>query len=178
MMSGYPQWLPGLLFSVIFLTEIPIWAQTGGIGQVEQFQKLQEQQPVDTRFADYYAQLQKTPKDPRIHLALGQAYLEKGLPELAIQSFQRALRFDPDLAAAHYGLSKSYRRKKLKDWEVIELEKAVAAAKTNDQYIYELGVVYMEPESYDYGKAKKQFKTLKKMESPLAQKLGRLMDLE
>jgi len=167
----------GLLIGFLVFASAPLWAQTGGIGQVEQFQKLQEQQTVDTRFADYYSRLKQNPKDPQIHLALGQAYLDKSLTDMAILSFERALEFDPNLAAAHFGLSKTYRKKKVKIWEVYQLERAVAVAKSNDQYIYELGVLYMEPQSYDYDKAKKQFKTLKKMESPLAQKLGQLMEL-
>jgi cytochrome c-type biogenesis protein CcmH/NrfG len=148
------------------------------VGQVEQFQKLQEQQTVDTRFADYFQRLQQNPKDPQTHLALGQACLDKGLYEMAVVAFGRALEFDPALAAAHYGLSKTYRKKKVKNWEVIELEKAVAVSPQNDQYIYELGVVYMEPATYDYDKAKKQFKALQKQQSPLAARLGQLMDLK
>lgn len=167
-----------LLLLAFFLTSSPAEAQTGGIGQVEQFQKLHEQQTVDTRFADYFQKLQSDPKNPQVHLALGQACLEKGLFEMAVTSFERAIEFDPKLAAAHYGLSKTYRKKKVKNWEVLELEKAVALAPANDQYIYELGVIYMEPKSYDYDKAKKQFKELKKRQSPLAPKLGQLMELE
>jgi superkiller protein 3 len=153
------------------------WTQSG-VEQVEQLQKLQEQQSVDPRFANFYQQLQSNPTNAQTHLALGQAYLEKGLYELAIASFERALQFDPKLAGAHYGLSKTYRKKKIKNWEVIELERAVATAPSNDQYIYDLGVVLMEPQSYDYDKAKKQFKELKKLQSPLATKLGQLMELE
>ena len=166
-----------ILLWLLLLVPSFAWAQSG-VGQVEQFQKLQEQQPVDTRFSQFYQQLQSDPTNANTHLALGKAYLDKGLYEMAIISFERALQFSPQLAAAHYGLSKTYRKKKNKNWEVLELEKAVATAPTNDQYIYELGVLYMEPESYDYDKAKKQFKELKKQQSPLAIKLGQLMELE
>jgi tetratricopeptide (TPR) repeat protein len=167
-----------IFFLALLLIPNATRAQTGGVGQVEQFQQLQEQQAVDTRFADYFQRLQQNPKDVQAHLALGQACLDKGLFEMAIVSFGRALEFDPTLAAAHYGLSKTYRKKKIKTSEVIELEKAVAVAPSNHQYIYELGVVYMEPESYNYDKAKKQFKELKKQQSPLAARLGQLMELE
>src|SRR3712207_5077943 len=38
------------------------------------------------------------------HQLLGEAYLEIDQPQLAAQAFVQALRGDPELAAAHYGL--------------------------------------------------------------------------
>jgi len=162
----------------LFLAFFPTQVHATGAEQVRQIQKFQEQQSVDTRFADYFKRLQINPKDPDAHMALGQAYLEKGLYEVAIVSFGRALQLNPKLASAHYALSKTYRKKKVKTWEVIELEKAISIQPENDQYRYELGVVFMEPLSYDWDKAKKQYKALKKLKSPLAIKLGQLMELE
>ncbi len=149
-----------------------------GIGQVEQFQKLQEQQVVDNRFMDYFQALAKNPRDPKLHLALAQVYLERDLLELSQESFQRALILDSQLAAAHYGLSKLYRKKKLKAHEVYEMEQAVATAPENGEYRYDLAVLYMEPDSFDFKKAKSQYKALQKMESPLATKLGKYLELE
>jgi len=157
---------------------IPSLGYAQSAGQAKQMQKLQEQQSVDTRFADYFSRLKKAPRDPQAHLALAQVYLERDLFELAAVSFQRALKLNPQLASAHFGLSKTYRKKKLKKLEVLELENAVAIEPTNDHYLYELGVVYMEPESFDYKKAKKQYKALKKLQSPKADKLGTLMKID
>lgn len=168
----------GLMAFVIFIFSHPIYAQTGGIDQVKQFEKLREQQAGDTRFADLFAEIQKSPRNPQTHLALAQTYLEKGLLELAQESFHRVLKLDSKLAVAHFGLSKVYRKKKIKKLEVLELETAVAQAPDNDQYRYELGVVYMEPDTFDYKKAKKQYKALKKMESPLASKLAQLLEID
>lgn len=167
----------GLVAMVIFILYHPSYAQTGGIGQVKQFEKLREQQAGDTRFADLFAEIQKSPRNPQTHLALAQTYLEKGLLELAQESFYRVLKLDSKLAVAHFGLSKVYRKKKIKTLEVSELEAAVAQAPDNDQYRYELGVVYMEPDTFDYKKAKKQYKALVKMESPLAAKLAQILEL-
>jgi cytochrome c-type biogenesis protein CcmH/NrfG len=168
----------GLMAFVIIIFNPLSYAQTGGIGQVKQFEKLREQQAGDTRFADLFAEIQKSPRNPQTHLALAQTYLEKGLLELALESFHRVLKLDSKMAVAHFGLSKVYRKKKIKTLEVSELEAAVAQAPGHDQYLYELGVLYMEPDTFDYKKAKKQYKALKKMESPLAAKLAQLLEID
>lgn len=160
----------------LFFRAIPIFAAE--VGKVRQLQELQEQQPVDTRFSDYFDKLRKSPKDPKLHLALAEVYLERDLLELAMISFRRALALDAGLAKAHQGLSKVYRKKGLKALEVMEMEKAVEGAPDNEEFRYQLGVLYMEPESFDYKKAKKQYKALKKMNSPLAPKLGTLMQID
>ena len=167
-----------LLAGLISMACTHALAQSGGIEQVKQYEKLREQQAGDTKFADLFAEIQKNPRNPQTHLALAQTYLAKDLLELAQESFRRVLKLDSKLAVAHFGLSKVYRKKKIKKLEVLELEMAVAKAPRNDQYLYELGVVYMEPATFDYKKAKKQYKALKKMESPLASKLAQLLEIE
>lgn len=147
-------------------------------GQARQFQALQDQQAADSRFADFFSQLKKSPKDARIHFGLAQVYLEKGLLELAKESFLRALMLEKGMAKAHRGLSQVYRKKNIKSWEVYEMETVVALAPERDQYRYELAVLYMEPDTFDYKKAKKQYKILKKKESPLAVKLAKIMQIE
>lgn len=166
-----------ILIMVLGLAPAALQAQSG-IGQVEQFQKLQEQQNVDKRFATYFQGLTQNPRDPQLHLALAQIYLERDLLELAQESFQRALTLDKKLGVAHFGLSRLYRKKKLKAREVYEMEQAVATEPNNGEYRYELAVIYMEPESFDFKKAKNQYKALQKMESPLAPKLGKYLELE
>jgi tetratricopeptide (TPR) repeat protein len=146
--------------------------------QAQQLQQMQEQQAVDTRFADFFEKLRQNPKDPQLHYALAELYLERDLLELAQVSFRRALVLNPSLAPAHMGLSKLYRKKKLKALEVYEMETAVQIAPDNEDYRYQMGVLYMEPESFDYKKAKKQYEALKKMNSPLAIKLGSLMEID
>ncbi len=146
--------------------------------QVEQMQQLQEQIAVDPRFADYFEKIKQNPKDPQIHLALAQTYYERNLFELAIAAFQRALSFDASLAKAHEGLSHVYRKKKLKKLELMEMENAVLKDSENPDLRYQLAVLYMEPENFDYKKAEKQYNFLKKIESPLALKLEGIMQIE
>lgn len=166
-----------LLILFLVFSALPIWAQSG-VGQVEQFQKLQEQLPVEKRFETYFEGLKKNPRDPQLHLALGNIYLERNLLELARESFKRVLILDKSLGAAHFGLSRLYRKKKLKALEVYEMEQAVATNPKNGEYRYELAVIYMEPESFDFKKAKAQYKALEKMEHPLAPKLFQYLELD
>lgn len=167
-----------ILFTLLLCFSVgPAWAQSG-VGQVEQFQKLQEQMPVEKRFETYFEGLKKNPRDPKLHLALGNIYLERDLLELARESFKRVLILDKTLAEAHFGLSRLYRKKKIKALEVYEMEQAVATDPKKGEYRYELAVIYMEPESFDFKKAKAQYKALKKMEHPLAPKLFQYLELE
>ncbi len=153
-----------------------VWAAE--IDQVKQFEQFQGQKKSDTRFADYFQALQKNPRDPQTHLQLAQLYLEQNLLELAAESFRRVLILDSNMAQAHVGLSHLYRKKKLKALEVGELELAVQVAPQDPKIRYEMGVLYMEPESFNYKKAKEQYKALMKMQSPLGADLGRLMQID
>ncbi len=148
------------------------------IDQIKQFEQFQGQKKSDTRFSDYFEALQKNPRDPQIHLQLAQLYLEQNLLELAAESFRRVLILDSNIAQAHVGLSHLYRKKKLKALEVGELEMAVQVAPQDPKIRYEMGVLYMEPESFNYKKAKEQYKALMKMQSPLGADLGRLMQID
>lgn len=155
---------------------LPLSLQASGVGQIQQFQKLQEDRPADKRFSQYFRQLQQSPRSATAHLALANLYFSQNLFELAQESFRRALILDKNLAAAHQGLSQVYRKKKLKPLELFELQQAVAVAPNQDQYRYELGVLLMEPATYNYKAAKKQYKVLQKMNSPLAAKLAPLVE--
>lgn len=48
--------------------------------------------------------LKYLPDEPKIHTALGNCYFEKGLPELAVQEFSRALAFDTSNIEIQYNL--------------------------------------------------------------------------
>lgn len=150
--------------------------KASGVGQIEQFEKLQAQRPADKRFSQFYQKLQQNPRSASTHLALAELYFSQRLFELAQESFRRALILDKSLARAHYGLAQVYRQKQLKPLEVYELEQAVQVAPHEDRYRYQLGVVLMEPATYDYKGAKRQYKELQKMNSPLAAKLGTLVE--
>jgi superkiller protein 3 len=153
-------------------------AVASGIDQVKQFESLQNAQAADTRFADYYEKLKQNPKDLAAHLALGKLYADKKLYELALNSFRRILSLDPQYAEAHYQMSLIYQALNFKKLQLAELQEAVQKAPQQDQYHYHLGVLYMKEGHYDFKSAKEEYKNLKKMNSPLAQKLGRLMGLE
>src|SRR5690606_2863921 len=103
-------------------------------------------------------------------------YMTQNLLELAQESFRRALILNPQLAEAHYGLAQLYRKKQIKPLELYQLEKAVAVAPQMDRYRYQLGVVLMEPATYNYKAAKKHYKELQKMGSPLAADLAKLVE--
>jgi tetratricopeptide (TPR) repeat protein len=158
-----------------WLFPLSVFGQAGETGVVRQMQQLQEQAPADTKFADYFERLKINPKDSLIHLQLGQLYLERELLELAITSFRQALQYQPNMAQAHVGLSQVFRKKGLKPLELAEMEEAVRLDPNDAQIHYSLGVLYMEPTNFDYKKAEREFKTLEKMQSPLTEKLGVLM---
>lgn len=153
-------------------------AQASETAIVQQAVQVQQETPADTRIADLYDQLKASPKDPQVHLKLGEVYLERSLYPMAIISFRYALVLQPNLAAAHVGLSKVFRKQKQNAWEISEMAKAVEAEPDNADLRLLLGTRYMEPQHFDYDKAKKQFQALKKMNSPLALELGTKMGLD
>lgn len=161
-----------------FLLLFTLSTHASELGTAQQVLKLQQQLPTDTGVAQAMEELKKRPKDPKVHLKLGEVYLERSLYELAIISFHRAIRLESSMAQAHVGLSHAYRKKGLKKLEISEMEMAARKDPKNPKIRYELGVLYMEPDHFDYKKAKKQYKTLKKLTSPLADKLGSLMEID
>jgi len=167
-----------LLISALAFFPAQAWAQASETAIVQQAVQLQQETPADTRIADLYEQLKASPKDPQTHLKLGEVYSERGLYPVAIISFRQALVFQPKLAAAHVGLSKIFRKQKQNAWEISEMVAAVEAEPENADLRLKLGTLYMEPQHFDYDKAKKQFQALKKMNSPLALELGTKMGLD
>jgi Cytochrome c biogenesis factor len=169
------QILKNIIYIAIAFLPFVAHAQGTETGQIRQMQQLQEQLPAETKFADLYDQLKANPKDPQLHLQLGHLYLEHRLFELSRSAFNRALQFQPGFAAAHAGLSQLFRQQGLKDREVLELVEAARLEPGNGDYLYRLGVLYMEPATFNYKMAEQQYKALQKMASPLALKLGQLM---
>lgn len=163
-----------------FLTLMPaaLHAQASETAIVKQAMQVQQEAPADTLVADLYDQLKVHPKDAQVHLKLGEVYFERSLYPLAIISFRYALVLQPNLAAAHLGLSKVFRKQKQNAWEISELAQAVEIEPDNADLRLLLGTRYMEPQHFDYDKAKKQFQALKKMNSPLALQLGAKMGLD
>ncbi len=168
-----------LLATFFILTLSPrALAQSSETAIIQQMQQLQNQGPADTRIADYFEKLKAAPRDPEIHFQLGEIYLERSLFELAIAAFRRALEFQSSFPKAHVGLSKVFRKKGLKALELQEMAAAVAQSPSDPQLRLALGVLYMEPENFDYNQAKKQYKELKKLQSPLADELGAKMGIQ
>ncbi|HKY62141.1 MAG TPA: tetratricopeptide repeat protein [bacterium] len=167
-----------ILLAALILFPLSAWAQGGETAIVKQAIQLEQQAPADTQFADLYEKLKASPRDPQIHLQLGDIYFERALYELAIASYRQALAFQPKLAPAHVGLSKVFRKQKQNAWEIAEMAAAVEDEPENAELRLRLGTLYMEPQHFDYDKAKKQFQALKKMNSPLALELGAKMGLD
>lgn len=165
------------LVSLLFLTPVLAGAQAGETSIVKQAVQIQAETPADTRIADFFEQMKANPNDPGIHVKLGDIYLERELYELAIQSYRHALSLQPKVAEAHLGLSRVFRKKKMPAIELAEMEAAVLDAPDNADLHLKLGILYMEPEHFDYKKAKKQLDLLKKAESPLASQLSAKMGL-
>lgn len=145
---------------------------------LQQMQQIQSQTAVDTRIAEYFEKLKAAPRDPEIHFQLAEIYRDRALFELAIASYQRALQFNSGMAKAHLGLSKVYRKQVLKNLELFEMQEAVRVAPADPEMRYALGILLMEPQTFDYNSAKKQYKELKKLQSPLAEKLAATMGLQ
>ncbi|HKX13354.1 MAG TPA: tetratricopeptide repeat protein [bacterium] len=167
-----------LLISALLLFPPALWAQASETAIVKQAVQMEQETPTDTRIADLYDQLKAWPKDPQVHLKLGDVYYERALYELAILSYRQALAFQPKLALAHVGLSKVFRKQKQHAWEIAEMAAAVEDEPENAELRLRLGTLYMEPQHFEYDKAKKQFQALKKMNSPLALELGAKMGLD
>jgi len=166
--------IPALL---MLLSASPLFAQSE-TEMVQQMQQLQSQTAADTRIAEYFEKLKAAPRNPEIHWQLAEIYRERSLFELAIASYQRALQFNPALAKAHVGLSKVYRKQALKNWELFEMQEAVRVAPQDPEMRYALGILLMEPQTFDYNAAKKQYKELKKLQSPLADQLAATMGIQ
>jgi uncharacterized protein HemY len=66
----------------------------------------------------------------------------------------------------------------MKALELFEMQTAVRISPQDPQLLLALGNLYMEPETFDYNQAKKQYKELVKIQSPLAAELGAKMGLE
>ncbi|MCE9624202.1 MAG: tetratricopeptide repeat protein [Deltaproteobacteria bacterium] len=164
-----------LLASCAFAPDL--LAQTSETAIVQQAVQLQQEAPTDTRIMDYFEQMKANPTDPAIHVKLGDIYYERALYELAISSYRHALELQPNTASAHLGLSLVFRKKKLPALEIAEMEAAVADAPQDPALLFKFGNLCMEPEHFDYKKAKKQYEALKKLQSPLAAQLGGKMGL-
>lgn len=162
----------------IFLILISGSTQASEYDQIRQMEALKKQEKGDTVFAEIIEKLSQSPKDFSLHYKMAQAYRQRGLLELAQVSCERVLKLKPTHAWAHVGLSLIFRQKKEDAWELYHLQQAAIKAPMDDKIRFKLGRLYMEPKAFDYKKAKKEYKALQKMQSPLASKLGRVMELE
>lgn len=140
--------------------------------------QLQSQGPQDSKIADYFEKLKQTPLNAELHYQLAAAYQEKNLLELALHSYQRALQIDPKLAKAQVGLSQIFHKKNLKAQELRAMAEASQLNPQDPQIRFDLGLLYMQPENFDYKMAKKQYDELKKMNSPLALRLAEKMGIQ
>lgn len=167
-----------LFLAAFLLFSGSAFAQGSETEVVRQMQQMQAQNPTDARIAEYFDKLKAAPRDPEAHYQLAELYRERSLFQLAVISYRRSLSFNVNQSQAHVGLAKVFRKQGLKSLELFELNEAVRVSPADPQLRLALGNLYMEPETFDYNQAKKQFKELKKMESPLAAELGAKMGLQ
>ncbi|MCB1214005.1 MAG: hypothetical protein KDK66_00885 [Deltaproteobacteria bacterium] len=163
---------------IILILAWPFFSQAREIDQIKQIESFKGQVQADTQLSDLIEALGKTPKNPGLHFKLAEAYRERGLLDLARVSYERTLKLKPHYPWAHVGLSLVFREKGEAPWELYHLRQAALQAPEDDQIRFKLGRLYMESKVFDYKKAKQEYKALKKMNSPLATQLGKVMELE
>ena len=72
---------------------------------------MNQQDQLTANIARYNQQLAVNPEQPAIHFQLGNLYVKKQQWELAIQSYEEAIRFNPQLIEAYCYLAKLYKTK-------------------------------------------------------------------
>ncbi len=63
---------------------------------------------VEVAIAEQQAILERDPRNPRAHFALGTFYYFHGHADTAVACFQKAIEFDPSFAAPHVSLGRIY----------------------------------------------------------------------
>jgi tetratricopeptide (TPR) repeat protein len=92
---------------------------------------------LDEAIGFFRAALALRSQSPAVHVRLGAALADKGLPDQAIAAYRQAIRLDKDFAPAHYHLGIALGREGLRDGaiaafrEAIRLEPDYARARVN-----------------------------------------------
>ena len=107
------------------------------------------------------------------HFGLGVAYMNLDNNQEAIESFKQAIRLKPDDADSFYNLGLAYDKLNMKKEALENLQQAVKLRPTYADARYNLGVIYVSMD--DRGNALDQYKALKDMDAPLAEKLFKLI---
>lgn len=107
------------------------------------------------------------------HFGLGVAYLNLENNQEAIESFKQAIRLKPDDADSFYNLGLAYDKLNMKKEALESLQQAVKLRPTYADARYNLGVIYVSMD--DRGNALDQYKALKDLDAPLAEKLFKLI---
>lgn len=107
------------------------------------------------------------------HFGLGVAYMNLDRNQDAIESFKQAIRLKPDDADSFYNLGLAYDKLNMKKEALENLVQAVKLRPTYADARYNLGVIYVSMD--DRGNALDQYKALKDLDAPLADKLFKLI---
>ena len=107
------------------------------------------------------------------HFGLGVAYMNLDNNQEAIESFKQAIRLKPDDADSFYNLGLAYDKLNMKKEALENLMQAVKLRPSYADARYNLGVIYVSMD--DRGNALDQYKALKEMDAPLAEKLFKLI---
>lgn len=88
--------------------------------------------------------LSKRPKDPELHILLGETYLRNDAPDLALESFLRATELSSQNARAYEGLADVYFKKGATDQGVAAIKRAVGLSPQNVGLYIKLGEAYLK----------------------------------
>ncbi|MGR3311154.1 MAG: tetratricopeptide repeat protein [Candidatus Brocadiales bacterium] len=93
--------------------------------------------------AEHKSVLIPTPTNAKAFNALGLAYVDKGMYDQAIATYENALRIHPNDAELHYNLALAYRGKGLTDKAAYEYREVIAINPNLVEARYNLAVAYL-----------------------------------
>ncbi len=92
----------------------------------------------------YKEALSKKPRDPHLHVLLGESYLKSDEVDLAMESFQTATRLTSQNPRAYEGLGDAYFKKGLTDQGISVIKRAVILAPDNSGLYVKMGEAYLK----------------------------------
>jgi len=99
----------------------------------------------------------KNSKKDRVYVYLGIAYYHQGLIDKSINSYEMALRINPDDPYAHTGIGLDYASHGFYDEAYKHYQTALRLKPDNATTHYHLGLMFLEPAIRDVTMARKEF---------------------
>lgn len=100
-------------------------------------------------FALWHDTVKKSPYKARPHNNLGTAYIDRDLPDKAMEEFKKALEINPHYPPAHYNLGIVYAEKNLYAQAIREYQETLRLDPDFTDTHGNLGIAYRETASYD-----------------------------